>query len=489
MPPQLALLLFFIGTLGLFYLDRERESRVSPALWLPVFWLALGGSRNVSLWLGMGSPADAMSAQLDGSPLDRAVLSAAIAIGIGVLMTRADRVGQVLKGNAPLLLFFAYCLLSVIWSDYPFVTLKRWSKALGNVTMVLIVLTDPDVSTAVKKLISRTAFILMPASVLFIRYYPYLGRYYDQFEGKVFYSGVTADKNQLGCICMILGIGLLSVLIDQLRNPVDRRRHVLAQGIVFAITVVLLFITDSSTSLACFLLGGGVMAFIGYTRPKPALVHVLVLSIATVSSAAFLLKDFFAVVAGSLGRDTTLTGRTELWDTLLQMDFNRLVGAGFESFFLGDRLDFLWKKYWWRPTEAHNGYIETYLTLGGIGLALLALLMLAGYLNAMRVYKADKTGGALRLSWLMVSPVYNITEAAFKVMNPMWILFLLASTRFPVAQAQEVPHDKPETGKQPRVSSSRGARINPDFRIDRAGTQRGASALGGIRQQTSFPKV
>jgi O-antigen ligase len=447
MPPQLALLLFTIGTLGLFYLDRERESRVSPFLWLPVLWLSLGGSRNVSLWLGMGSPADAMSAQLDGSPLDRAVLSLAIAISIAVLATRSDRVWPILKGNAPLLLFFAYCLLSAAWSDYPVVTLKRWSKALGNVTMVLLVLTELDVAMAVKKLISRTAFILMPASVLFIRYYPYLGRYYDQFEGRVFYSGVTADKNQLGCICMILGIGLICLIIDQLRNPVDRRRHLTALGIVFAITVTLLLITDSSTSLACFLLGGGVMAFVGFTRPKPALVHVLVLSIAVVSTAAFLLKDFFAVVAGSLGRDTTLTGRTELWDTLLQMDFNRLTGTGFESFFLGDRLDFLWKKYWWRPTEAHNGYLETYLTLGMIGLGLLAMLMFAGYLNAMRVYKADKTAGALRLSWLMVSPVYNITEAAFKVMNPMWILFLLASTRIAAAQVQDASREQADEAK------------------------------------------
>src|SRR5205807_9887543 len=43
------------------------------------------------------------------------------------------------------------------------------------------------------------------------------------------------------------------------------------------------------------------------------------------------------LIAGA-GRDTTLTGRTELWEAVLKMRVNSLVGAGFESFWLGERL-------------------------------------------------------------------------------------------------------------------------------------------------------
>ena len=52
MPPQAALLLFTVGIAGLFLLDRDRTTPTSLALWLPIIWLMLGGSRNVSVWLG-----------------------------------------------------------------------------------------------------------------------------------------------------------------------------------------------------------------------------------------------------------------------------------------------------------------------------------------------------------------------------------------------------------------------------------------------------
>jgi O-antigen ligase len=126
-----------------------------------------------------------------------------------------------------------------------------------------------------------------------------------------------------------------------------------------------------------------------------------------------------------------------LWDDILSLDTHPWFGAGFESFFLGDRLQTLWSKYWWHPNESHNGYLETYLTLGKVGLGLLALLWVTGYRNAMNVYRRDPVSGGLRLAFLIIAPIYNLTEAAFKVMNPIWIIFLLVVTALPDLQRQE----------------------------------------------------
>jgi len=49
--------------------------------------------------------------------------------------------------NAPLVVFFLYCAASVFWSDFPIVAFKRWTKVLGNVVMVLVVLTEADLNT------------------------------------------------------------------------------------------------------------------------------------------------------------------------------------------------------------------------------------------------------------------------------------------------------------------------------------------------------
>ena len=140
---------------------------------------------------------------------------------------------------------------------------------------------------------------------------------------------------------------------------------------------------------------------------------------------------------GSLGRNTTLTGRTELWGDLLDMVTNPWMGTGFESFFLGDRLDILWAKYWWHPNEAHNGVPRNLSDAGYIGLGLLGLLVVTGYRNAIAVYRRDRHAGSLRLAIVVIAPMYNFTEAAFKVTNPVWILFLLAVTAVPDPQVQE----------------------------------------------------
>jgi O-antigen ligase len=162
-------------------------------------------------------------------------------------------------------------------------------------------------------------------------------------------------------------------------------------------------------------------------------VHVLLFALAAAGSVTYLFPGVFVFIVESLGRDPTLTGRTELWATLLEMSAHPWLGAGFESFFLGDRLELLWEKYWWQPNQAHNGYIEIYLTLGRVGLILMGVLMWTGYRNAVQVFREDPMAGSLRLTFLIIALVYNVTEAAFKVVHPIWIVFLLAASRTVVA--------------------------------------------------------
>src|ERR1700730_8336848 len=140
MPPTVATIVFALGILGLFALDRDRSARTSPALWLPVIWLGIGGSRMVSEWTYEG-PKDLTSpgrlatiaGTIDGSPLDRDILMGLIAVSVIVLVGRGQTVGRVLRANGPIVLFFLFCAISTLWSDYPFVALKRWIKAFGDV--------------------------------------------------------------------------------------------------------------------------------------------------------------------------------------------------------------------------------------------------------------------------------------------------------------------------------------------------------------------
>ena len=142
-------------------------------------WLFIAASRNASDWLQSSSGGISDSYSRGKSP-DRGVLTAILALWrCWCSSVRGRRIGILLRSNAPILLYFLYCGVSALWSDFPDVAFKRWFRACGDVVMVLIVLSDPDWLAALRRLLSRLGFLLVPLSILFIRYYPELGRRYS----------------------------------------------------------------------------------------------------------------------------------------------------------------------------------------------------------------------------------------------------------------------------------------------------------------------
>src|SRR5438445_1378966 len=196
MPPFIATIAFTVLIAGFLWLDRDDASRTSPALWLPVIWFFIGASRMASQWLGV-QPLDAMDQTLEGSGFDRVFLMGMLLAGLIVLAARAERVGALLRANPLLVLFFCYCAVSVLWSDFPFVAFKRLTKAIGNLTMVLIILSDLNPAAATKRFLAWSGFLLMPLSVLLIKYYPALGRVYNRCTWEAYFTGVSTDKNGL----------------------------------------------------------------------------------------------------------------------------------------------------------------------------------------------------------------------------------------------------------------------------------------------------
>src|SRR5713226_6086364 len=211
MTPQIATLVFVVGIAGLFLLDRNRQAQTSTALWLPVIWLWIFGSREISLWmtaLRNGESVAYGDTYLDGSPIDRMVYSVLMLIGIIVLVRRGAKASRLLQANLPILLFFLYCAVSVLWSDHSDIALKRWVKSLGDLIMVMIVLTERDWLVAMKRLLARIAFLLIPLSILLIKYYPSIGKSFKHY-GTPIYMGVTTNKNILGVVCLLCGLGSL----------------------------------------------------------------------------------------------------------------------------------------------------------------------------------------------------------------------------------------------------------------------------------------
>jgi exopolysaccharide production protein ExoQ len=427
-----AFLICSTGIAGLFFLDRDPSTRNSKALWLPVIWLWIAGSRSVSAWFGIGGgSAGALASTLDGSPLDAAIYAGLMVAGIIVVFHRKDRTSTLIRTSIPVLIYFLYCMISVTWSPIPEPAFKRWTKDVGDLVMVLVLVTDGQPIAALRRLFSRLGFILFPVSIFLIRYTE-LGRGYDP-DGSPMNTGVTTNKNSLGLIVYLVSLGALwnlRALLKDKEAP-NRTRRLVAQGTLLTFGIVLLQMAHSATSIACFILGCGLILATNLRaiRTRPARVNALCLGIVLVGGLTMLFGGE-SIVTGALGRQENLSGRTDIWAASIAAADNPVIGTGFESFWnvnvekVARGLPGYWDIH--NLVSAHNGYLEVYLDLGLVGLCLIALILISGYRNAIKTFQREPELGSLILAYIAAGTIYSITEAGFRVLGPSWIFLLLA---------------------------------------------------------------
>ena len=451
MPPQIASVLFVVGIAGLFWLDRDGSVRTSKALWLPIIWLSIAGSKSPFAWFGIGPAAEIPGQLPEASLPDQLLAGSLMLLGLVVLILRRKEVASLLKAIWPIVLYFSFCLFSLLWSDFPTWGFKRWARALGDLVMVLIVATDAHPSVAFRRLVSRIGFVLLPVSVLLIRYYPAIGKGWDPWGGGETFVGVTTNKNVLGDLAYLIGLGALWQMLNLIRDKEqpNRRRHLLAQCTLLAFVIYLLNTAHCATATACFILGVGLMLALSLPlfRRSPTAVHALVLAI-LLGGSVMALFGGKAAVSEALGRKPDLTGRTEIWKILIPMAPNPVGGAGFETFWVGPRVAQAYSQIGGlqMTNEAHDGYIEVYLNLGFVGLGFIALLLAQGYFKAVRFFRHDPTLGALLVAYVASAVTYNITEAGFRMLHLEWFFLLLAvaAANRPIRSQEAASESGPE---------------------------------------------
>ena len=449
MPSSLALLVTIGFVVFLFWKDSRRQPGASWALWIPLIWMLIIGSRFVSQWLRVLSLPMGPVTLEEGSPIDAIVFFLLIAGGIFVLRERQVRIREIVNHNGWLTVFLVYCLVSILWSDFPFVALKRWVKVIGHPIMVLILLTEPEREEAVAILVRRCAYILVPLSILLIKYYPQWGRGFDEW-GRSVNTGVTTNKNELGWLCFVLGFFWFWNLLRSrgLDDRKLRRGEFLLSALFLVMIGWLLHTAHSATSLVSLATGVIILLVLGMRFVRTEFVGSYIVAAALMLAAAEGVFDVSSHVLSFLGKDPTLTDRTFVWQDVLSVPLNPLVGAGFESFWLGERRVKLAEKWTWEPNQAHNGYLETYLNLGLIGLGFLIILLFATYFKARRELQQDFEWGKCRLGFLICVVIFNWTEATFKAMHLVWFAFYIIAIDFPKVAQLEAAMGLPERNEE-----------------------------------------
>src|SRR5207253_10655557 len=124
-------------------------------------------------------------------------------------------------------------------------------------------------------------------------------------------TGVTTNKNILGCLCLVLGLFFAWHFLTSLRREKTRRRRqelVLCGAFLWMIGW-LLFMADSATSVMALAVGISTVLLLGLRFiDKRHVGAYLVAALLAFGSAEFSFGVSDTLIR-ALGRDSTLTGR------------------------------------------------------------------------------------------------------------------------------------------------------------------------------------
>lgn len=314
---------------------------------------------------------------------------------------------------------------SIAWSVSPDQTLRR-VVAIYATTLGGIVLGSryrwADLAEVLATAFATLAVIafIVPIAI------PSIGIMHELFPGA--WRGVWPEKNILGGI-MALGFAILSGAA--MLNPHRARLW----WSFAALCLLLVLLSTSKTSLVALVMGFGTLIFVALVRRSPAIgvatVWLAVLGIGMVASVALFASD---LLFKALGKDATLTGRTEVWTAAIrQIELRPWTGYGYAA--VWDDTD-PWaplakivKEAHWRPHHSHNSWIEQWLGLGVFGLAAWAFYFLQTMVMA--VVAAFRTPGAyLALPFLIIYALTSLTESVAVTYNDFrWVIFVALSVK------------------------------------------------------------
>lgn len=424
MPRQLALFLCVAFILWLFRTDIKWRKMSSPALWIPAIWLAIIGSRPVGCWLGGGLSTSAVQGNLYNLLIQGSLMVASLL----VLQRRTFDWRTFVKDNKALVALYSYFALTALWSYFPFVSLKRVGRDFGTVLMVLVILTETNPFAAARLLFVRVAYLLFPLSVLFIKYFPQYGRMYGK-NWEPMWTGVTMHKNALGLMVLVFGLFLVFDLMELHRNKEvrSRKKVLVSHYLMFLMGGWLLVTSNSKTSLVSAILGGVVLWSSRYLAKlrnprRIAATCVAVLLAVTAIDSTF---GVSATIIHALGRKENLTGRTEVWDWVLEQPINPVVGYGFHAFWDGP----LGQAYNDRTNQdfpnSQSGYLDTYVDGGMVAVLLLAWLLIS---NGNRILESMPSGALFpraMFTLFAVALIHDYTETSFFILDPLWFTMVL----------------------------------------------------------------
>jgi exopolysaccharide production protein ExoQ len=437
MPPFLALALGLGLAAFAYQQDRERRQDLSLALLLPLLWYLTCATRPLGIWLGIwGIPLGAGDGE-DGGFIDRYYYLALTLAGIAVLLRRGFNLRDALARSPWLGALLAFMALSVLWSDFTYISFKRYIKVVGSCVMMLVVLTERHPAQSFFALLRYALYLHLPLSIICNKYFRGIAVQYSWEGSDQWWQGIATSKNTLGQVAML---GFVYFLWEVFREwPTKRWRNLHAAYLLMA--VWLLKGSEDAVSLTAIVVGGFAAAvFIRLQmlhvagRPTASFSRLAFRAVMGLASLVYLHGIFhfsedslFGKFITTFGRNITLTDRTHIWSGMYHQARDSFFGGvGYGGFWIGRQANIDWNaNMTWVLGQGHSGYVDTFLQLGSIGLILLLGLVFSTFRRLVLTSDADFDYKALRIALLLTIVFINITETTFlRGDHHLWVLFM-----------------------------------------------------------------
>ena len=327
-------------------------------------------------------------------------------------------------------LFGGWIVATVALSLDPSTSIKRLALTACVMVVVAAMLLLPKSQSELTRWFSIAALVLLAICYLGILLAPGLSIHLatdtqePQLAGN--WRGSFGHKNVAASVmAMLVFLGIYII----------RSGAWLSGAIIIALSSLFLLYAAGKSSLTLTFI---VLALTSLTtvvrsfwlRAAMLLTPLLLLNLLSVGTV---MNEGLAEIAKALPLDSSFTGRTEIWAFALQSLQLRLpTGYGFEAFWGTDTIRNIpggmeWVEY---ASHSHNGYLDTALSMGLPGLALLiAVLVIAPLRN---FHAADRGGNdgplamALLRIWLFGLYLASLESFFLDRADPTWFTFLLA---------------------------------------------------------------
>ena len=345
--------------------------------------------------------------------------------GIAALaLFRLPRITQLAMMNPLIVVCVMWCGLSYFWSVDPGGTMRR--------TVALLMTTFAGLAFAARfdwrEMIERIAgvmLVLCAITLLVVLLNPTRGIMQDIHPGA--WRGPWVEKNYLGGV---MTKGLAACLCAFAVRPSRGWLWVPGGMVCFALVLLSTSKTSLLISLSVIALFFVLRVFRRYPILRVPVVFALVAGIAGVVGIVMLDAEW---ALSLIGKDPTLTGRTDIWTLLTRAIQQRpWLGYGYGVFWmdpLGPSYETRSVLQWAVPT-AHNGWFDVWLSGGAVVIGLFLSLLVGTLLISMSRIKS----GGVETYWVVLSLFFfigfSLSESSILQQNDLsWFLFVATTAK------------------------------------------------------------